>query len=785
MARTRIALVLLLLTAALLLPRPAAAQDQKPGCDVTKIFSGLGSTLLGIHWLEERVSVEGTTLRLMFCSPPGQAIVADEKFKLAKRALVELAALTDVPLDGGYDRLFYLDADQLLRTLGARGAIDRQDRVYLGQSSLNRTVVHEIAHYWADSQRFPEPWMVEAYAEYLTSLAMQRLGEPYTGGNPPTLCDGRPLIAWRPSGANEDICPYTAGRQVFEDLAALAGEDTLRRVIGEITRAYGTVNSQRLLRELEQASGANLSPVMRGRVFGSEDDGWLGERVAVHDRYNAAAARAASVGASLPAAIGESLRGWRNDEVLALLGQLEPVLAAVENTSGRCEELELSCARPWEQALADLSAWPGLDAFLAGAPQVLSSYEGLRVNAAALGLGIPEALRQQAGTLSQDALPALARAAEVLAAVSGFEARCSQLQLGCRATWDAPWERGELEDLARTVGRLSSAFDGGLALEERCADLRDRCRELWMQALYHAGPAGVETTARELNELLSAAASVEERCGGVAARCRQVWHDELRRSAPADAAAVVRSLTRLLAKAEALAERCGPVAESCRRLWQGEFTTGTIAGTTATIEGLERLLDRGAELEESCQEAGWPCEGGWRAVLAAGDPTHAGELLEQQAAALPELRDLRARVAAGCCVLGLRVSGAADPLAGAREKFASGDVAGAVVQAREAERVQSQQRMTLTAWIAFAVTAIVAVVALLVVARGRRARLAASPTAVALATPSAGPLMPSTAAPPTSDNDLLARLLDVHPEEPRAYDTKHLPGGEHSKGTHT
>ncbi len=391
-------------------PRPAAAQN--PLCDVSNFLREWGP-----YWLQTRtVVVEGRQLELRFCAPREHSIVAEQMLDLAVRALPVLDALTDVRLDGSHRRTFLLEDTQKLVVLNADGFIDsRNDAITLHPGSLESTLIHELAHYWADRQRFPERWMVEAYAEYLTSLAARELGVPFSPMSPNRACEGLPLQQWQPGSGFAEICAYAVGPQVFHDLAAAAGPDILRRVIGNLSRQPGGVRSEALLAYLERESGANLSPLMRGRVFGPELDALLSERAALQDRRIQATSAAAAAGIAMPPVVAEHLNAWRHDRAAAALEWIEPVLHEVGVTQSRCAELQLDCAALWRDLPPDPGRWMALRERLRDAPQMLSVYGDLRAAAQALGVAMPAAFSDEAARLNFAALPALQAAQETLA----------------------------------------------------------------------------------------------------------------------------------------------------------------------------------------------------------------------------------------------------------------------------------------------------------------------------------------------------------------------------------
>jgi hypothetical protein len=230
MAHYRLVLLIVVLFIASLVPRPAEAQNAK--CFISAGLREIPASLreiVGLRWVGDReVPVGEHTLTLRFCAPDRNSVDAERMLDLAVRALPVLQDLTDVQLDGSHFRTFYLDERDNLISLGADGYIDEADQITLHAGSRESTVVHELAHYWADRERLREPWLVEAYAEYLTSLAAPRLGVDYAAMPPWPICEQLPLIAWQPRRPGTEVCAYATGQQVLHDLAAAVGEDTLR-----------------------------------------------------------------------------------------------------------------------------------------------------------------------------------------------------------------------------------------------------------------------------------------------------------------------------------------------------------------------------------------------------------------------------------------------------------------------------------------------------------------------------------------------------------------------------
>ncbi len=653
-------------------PRPASAQNLR--CT-------LGP--LGLYWVRTRmVAVEGHQLELRFCAPHEHSIVAEQMLDLAARALPVLDSLTDVRLDGSHQRTFFLENTQKLMELGADGFIDsRNDAITLHPRSLESTLIHELAHYWADRQRFPERWMVEAYAEYLTSLAAGEMGVPFASLPPNGACEGLPLQSWQPGSGPAEVCAYAIGPQVLHDLAAAAGADTLRRVIGDLSRQPGGVRSEALLTRLERESGANLSPLMRGRVFGPELDARLSERAALRERLIQATRAAAAAGIALPPAVDEHLNAWRHQEAAAALEWIEPVLHEVGVTWSRCVELQLDCAALWRGLPPDPGRWAALRERLRDAPQILSVYGDLRAAAQELGVAIPAAFSEEAARLNFATLPALQVAQETLALARSATERCASVQAPCPAAWRQFWNAGDVPAARGALDALNSLLDAAAQLEPRCESLGSQCSLLWRQALEREGPEAAKSILDHLANLLDTYAQLEpgcERlglpCAAVARQavdqrgleaaqqalddlrdvldmdtrlepdckrlglqCGAVWRQALEREGPEAAKTALAGLEDMLERGQALEERCGDLGAQCASLWRQTFNQRGVAAGPQALGELETLLDDAVRIEQACARDGWPCAKAWRERFANADLRGAREVLSAQEQALPVL----------------------------------------------------------------------------------------------------------------------------------------------------
>lgn len=610
MASYRPVVLLIALLVALLTPRPAEAQNLL--CDISAI---LPEVISPYRVRERDIFVGGHTLRLRFCAPSSQSIVADEMLDLAERALPVLQQLTDVRLDGSHSRTFFLDESANVIGYGYDGYIDQNDRITLHKGSREATVVHELAHYWADRDRFREPWLVEAYAEYLTSLAMPRLGLPFTSMGPAPDCEHLPLIEWVPGLRDTEVCAYATGPQVLHALAAEVGEDTLRQVIGELSREGG-VKSELLLTRLERVSLANLTPLMRDRVFEPATRDTLNERAAVRQHFIEATQLAQSLEITLPQAVADDLNAWRHRAAGEKLAQLEPVLASAAVTRQRCSELGLACVPVWEQLGPDSASWQAVSYQLAGAPQLLSAYEDLGAVASGLAVDIPADLTAIASELNMDRLPELQVATSALLDARELEEACAAVGLDCRNSWLNHWARGDVDAAADSVAQLKALLAEGAKLETACGGLAGRCRELWREAFLQEGMAVARTLIGESGQIVVKARDVEAECAAAGWPCAAGWRTALAAGGPAEAGRILDAQAAALPRLKAVDdELAAPELIAARPTQQGAapavdelaevrrlFEQGNVVTALQRAEGVlaarsvSRLVPYGAQL---------------------------------------------------------------------------------------------------------------------------------------------------------------------------------------------
>lgn len=522
-------LFLFIVVVALFAPRPVAAQGW--GCDLASVIP---FQFPGLPWDNQAtVMVEGMQLKVRICAPQAESATAEGMLQLVERALPVLDRLTDVRLRGSIERKIVLvDSDELYIS-GADGSIDKNDLIKLHPGSLRSTVVHELAHYWANGDNFSAAWMVEAYAEYLTERAMQQLDEPYEAHRATAACDNFPLGRWDRTVPETEVCAYAVGPQVFRDLEASVGDANLRQVIGELSAQPGKVNNRSLLLKLEQASGEDLSALMMRRVFTPQEDAQLVRRAELRGTLSDASALAARLGTALPAAVVQAVEQWNfdrweSDQAASALKTLVPLLTAAEATDKRCDELQLDCARIWQNLGDDPAHWQELTGDLTGAQTVLDAYSRLQSQSNTIQVGVPASLRTSAATLEPFAVPMLDGATAALNTAQELEQACAEIDgLSCRSFWKTAWEQGDIAGVNRTIRDTKTALNAEDELEEHCAESSKACRKIWREALDRGGIVEAQAAIDELGTLLKSADAAEQACVLAGWPCASGWRAQL------------------------------------------------------------------------------------------------------------------------------------------------------------------------------------------------------------------------------------------------------------------
>lgn len=543
-----LALLLIVLLGLLVPAQPAAAQNI--GCDLASMLpmSNTVRAFLGAPWTDERpVPVGVVTLMVRMCTPMEESATGADMLQLTVDVLPILDELTDVPLRGSLARTIVMINSKEVYNLGADGFIDQNDVIHLHPRSLPSTVVHEAAHYWASRENFSDPWLVEAYAEYLTALAMNRLGRTYQGHDDRNLCADVALLNWSPTLEGREVCAYSVGPQVLRDLANTVGDDTMRQVLGELSLRQRGIESRGLLVALEAASGKDLTGLMRGRVFPPEYDQILARRSAARARFAEATSLASGLGLSPPPAITLLIDAWILPDAEAALDALIPLLTQASATAQRCAELQLPCVQPWRELGEDPERWRTLTGELAQSASLLDAYARLRDQSVALAVGIPQNLQAAATSLNSAALPSLQEASDTLSSAQALEQRCMAFaNLACRPFWIASWDAGDQASAHLHIRKLDRFLSFAAALNDRCGVSAAACQVLWQQTLTQDGLDAAPQTIKDISGLLDRAEQAEQDCAQASWPCSTLWRTHLERGDRMAALTQLEALTQAL-----------------------------------------------------------------------------------------------------------------------------------------------------------------------------------------------------------------------------------------------
>jgi hypothetical protein len=599
----RSAALLLVVVLALFVPaRPAAAQNF--GCELGALpLPNTLRALLGVPWTDSRrVLLGAIPLDVRMCTPMDDSATGARMLQLTVDALPQLDALTDIELRGSVERTIVMISSQEVYSLGADGFIDEHNVIHLHPRSLPSTVVHEAAHYWASREHFADAWLVEAYAEHLTGLAMPYLGYTYEGHDDRGTCADFALLDWRPGLPGREVCAYSVGPQVLRDLAGAVGEDTLRRVIGQLGNQSRGVESWNLLVALEAASGKDLSAVMRGRVFPAEYDAALSRRSAARARLAEAAALAARLGQPTPGFIAGLIDRQQLPDAELALDALVPLLASAAAVSQRCQELQLPCAQPWQDLGEDVARWRALAEELERGRPLLDGYASVRGQAAALGIAVPADLQAAAASLSSAALPAVQEAADTLGAAQALEQQCGRFPgLACRSFWVASWDAGDRAGAQLQIRKLDRFLGFAAAVDERCGARVPACRAIWRRALAEDGLDAAPQALVDLTGLLDQADQAEQACADASWPCPTTWRAHLERGDLAAAVGQLAAQTQALPALRQVEQQLDALAEPATTLenvlpadWRpatrltaarAAFAQGDLAGARSLAEG--------------------------------------------------------------------------------------------------------------------------------------------------------------------------------------------------------
>ncbi len=436
----------------------AAPSQGDPACDWLALLPG---KLWYIRETRQVTLDDQTTLTLSLCTSTQHDLTGREKLDLLVTVLPHLARHAGLPLRGASERHIYLVETEALHAKNVEGYVNQQGEMYLHYTSNPWTVTHEAAHYWANYLSFDahEPWLAEAYAEYLTDIVMH---EDLHRGDSSALvsvgCAGLALRNWRNDLATPNSCGYAVGEQVFQDLAQKVGEDQLRTTMQMLGERVAPITSWNLLAALELTSGKNLEPIIDQRVFSPQDAATLTRWNAFRTKLFQLEAQVGMPDARWPADTVKALNSYNVDAMLIVAApwveDVLPLVETVTHVEQRCQSMQLTCPPLLDTLPANQQAMSARGDTLAGMQRLLDAYTLLYNRATALKVTLPDSITTAIAHAQPQADSLISHALEVLDHGVAMEAHCRSLGTTCPTDWRATWSRGSVDDADQQIARI-------------------------------------------------------------------------------------------------------------------------------------------------------------------------------------------------------------------------------------------------------------------------------------------------------------------------------------------
>jgi hypothetical protein len=222
--------------------------------------------------------------------------------------------------------------EALIRSTGGYAGIydPSEHRIDVAYAAPDAVVIHELAHAWFNGGLVADRWIAEGFASHYANLAAQQLGiDPVPVAPPDPGAPAQPLNGWgppSPDASSSEAWGYTASLDLADEIAARAGEETLRTVWaraasgvaaylptngGGAEQASGPPDWRGFLDLLEEASGRDFTDLWRLWVARPQDLDVLADRAAARGFYVRSVALARDW--QLPASIRAAMRAWRFD----------------------------------------------------------------------------------------------------------------------------------------------------------------------------------------------------------------------------------------------------------------------------------------------------------------------------------------------------------------------------------------------------------------------------------------------------------------------------------------
>ena len=569
----------------LVFPTPVqAARYENVGCSIAELpFLGW---LSGLEIERRTVVIDGVELNLSICALSGDSYTAEQMLVLLADTLPYLSAHAGVPLLGSKDRRMVMVDKEKLMPFADGQLTEGENVIEIHPRSQDWTVVHEGAHYWANSANFHEPWMIEGYAEYLTERVMIDRNSPQRAEWPSPACARTPLQIWHNTGLN--FCGYTAGALVWRSLSEAVGEELFMKTLHKLATSGG-VDSERLLMALEQASGKDLLDTMRP-VFPAAAFQARKLTRQLTQALIQAEARGKALGIVPPGIITQAISAGNFAYAQQWMTAFDRLFPASEALVKLCSVLDLHCAPIWQALPSDPNGMPALQDTVQRAGILLDQFASLWQRGRASGLSVPLTLVQEVQEFAPAAAQDIGMASASLAAGRKLEDRCVALGATCADAWQRLWSAGAYINTGRVITATATLLTSAEHIEQRCDGFTDTCRGFWHSALKQGQLAQATQTLHVLGQALDGLDNLQQRCGNVGEICRKTWADALASGRFAGANQTQQMIVAMLASAQTLQTRC-TTDWPCQLSWQATYRqTGDVAAAIKRIDDIGRQL---------------------------------------------------------------------------------------------------------------------------------------------------------------------------------------------------
>ncbi len=295
--------------------------------------------------------------------------------------------------------------------------------ILISPGARDYTLVHELAHVW--SGVFAARWLSEGFADWVTTQVVDRAPEGLlTGDLTPTSPaavplqldewgDAGPLIGAPPEQLATALAGYDYSLRFLRTLADEVGAETLREVNRTLAESGEPADSRRYMDVLEDVSGRDVDSLFLVWVFSESSRPLVEERREARDRFAEIESRLIDEGVSEESldAAWEAILDWRfagaRSEMDAVEANIGRALELQDELRGLKDDADaLGLAVP-ESIAAAISSWDfdGADDLIESAREAMGAYGVARER-----LDEPRNLWQRFGLLGDDPEGELAKA---------------------------------------------------------------------------------------------------------------------------------------------------------------------------------------------------------------------------------------------------------------------------------------------------------------------------------------------------------------------------------------